>query len=509
MKEILISNDNVKIVQLPLCTILKFEKELKSKLRLQKILILDKFYKGKLIDISGIFAFSFPEATKYESLWVLEKTDSKNPSQVYTQEEEKIILSWLIKICDTNLRLAESLCQALKDEKIASWFYHSYGEKSLKELKINYQRILEDSSYIKTPWTGNFTRLYTSNRYTILEFLNDLVRSKARINLYREATGKDYKRISRKIEDGSTPKYEEWYKVVGISGNRTRANINLRCLGKISVIIPENEVGVEPGEVELKAIKSINIVVDGILNTKSLGIKVSDKKFIKKLKLSGVLIPDGFLYTDEFLVDLTKMPICKVSGRSISSFSLAQSELSVYSKKVLSGYIEKLIYLKKKGLISYPKELPSEDEDPKEEFLHSIGIYGDMYYGKRHVSTATYSYVTEEIIGVIDGLPKDPTAQIVRFINKGSSSNSYINNLLSSYYLIMKSKSLDELEKSYEECQENLEEAISRLRDFKFRLIMGKTLRFSDKYKPQVEKTKVELLGTTISWKVKKNTVII
>ena len=509
MKEILISNDSVKIVQIPLCTTLKLEKALKSKLKLQKILFLDKFYEGKLVDISGISGtFNYPKAINYESAWILEKTTTRNPSVVYTREEEKIILSWLIKVCDSNLRLAESLCQAIKDERVASWFYHSYGEKSLKELKANYQGILEDSSYIKMPWSGNFTRLYTSNRYTILEFLNDLVRYKAKINLYWEATRKDYKRISRKTEDGSTPKYKDWYEVIGISGNRTRANLNLKCLGKISVVIPENEVGVDPGKVELNSIKSINIVVDGILNTKSIGIKVSDKRFIKKLKLSGVLVPDGFLYTDECLIDLTKMPICKATGKSISSFSLAQAELSVYSKKILSGYIGKLIYLKKKKITSYPKELPKEDEDPKEKFLHSIGIYGNMYYGKKSVSKMTDSYVTEEIIGVIKGLPIDPTTQIIRFINKGTSLNPYINKFLSSY-TILKSKSLDELEKIYEECQENLDKAISRLRDFKFRLIMRKTLRFSDKYKPQVEKTKVELLGTTISWKVKKNTVII
>ena len=471
--------------------------ELKKTLRYQKVILVGEKL-GEVASVSLAGTNTINITPSYHEAWVIVKTKTKETEETrYTEEEEKIIKSF-ISVLSQNPIVCESLCQDLGNDYLSA--YHScYGRKALSGFKTGIFGMTDTGKafYEKL--------IYDRSRYSVWSLVKDLRNSKKDIQIYTdpELIGR-YKRISRKTKDGSTTVLTKWAKLIGVTGNRTRANLNLRVMSKVNVEVPENEHGVEAGIRELEAIRSFSLVADGKLNLHEIGIKTGDTKLIGKLKRLGIVQP--LLLNDEYLLDLEGLPV-STKKAAISGYQLGKSELQVRKSEIICTYLRRLLWMKEKGLTVLPRKLDEPEKTESELYLESLGIYGNYYYPD-HTKTSELerTYMTTEVIGKVNGIPKDLIPNIWRFVNTGSCKNNVIQTILTEYKSA-RDLGIEELKRELG-CQEfGLKVKKDYLRELKYRLIMGKTLVLDNhKY---IEDTKINFpeYGISVEWCVKETEI--
>lgn len=481
----------------------------KKKLKYQHLLFRSSEGDYRMLSICGIMKdkATVPSSlsSKYSEAWGLIKTEGKYSSISYTAEDKRIMQDYLCAMIEMeHFDTAENLCFALNDEEISKRFYSAYGREALKSF-CEYVK----SNIPSTSGSLRYSKIYQRNRYSVYQLVKDLVEDKSMIYTDPSLIG-SYTKISRGVRSGSSFVPDRWSKVIDFSGNMTRANLSLTYSGPHFVNIPENEFGITSGLKEVKAVKSFCIVKDGLLWTTQLGVKVNNKRLLNKFRGAGIL-KSNLVYDDEYLLDLTQIPIIgKSSLRFVKSGLLAAYEGMYEMRKINIEYYTRAKYKAEKGLSKLPEKIELEES---EKFLHSLGIYGENYIPP-HVSVDIPSreYETLELVGIVNGLPNNIVREITSFINKGKCRNSLLQKLLQeSYNLAVFAKNdYNKLIKEEIKCKDQM---AKNIRDHKFRLIMGKTLRFSDKV--QAENSKIpttlgkDYIETTVEWKTKKTKVIV
>lgn len=497
MNDILIGNEKFFIKSLRYTTgltTLKVEKGLKNKLRYQRLFLIGKGNIYKVLDLSGLVGDITVPST-YEKAYVIVRTDKTITKAVkYDEDDIRVIKCLIHYFSGIKPEITEKLCKVI-GYNILSDYHKVYGLKGLSEFK--------DALFKKSPIKIGQPEFlcYGRPRYNILRLISDLVKA-GDVQLFTdpELIGK-YKRISRKVDSGSVVLEDTWAKFTGISGNRTRANISLTTLSKVKAVVPENEVGVEPGERILTSIRSFTIIVDGKLNMEEIGIKTSNTQLIGKLKRLGVLEP--MLFEDEYVISLYKLPVFS-TPQPVSSVSLGYAEYFVRESEIREKYISLLIHRQEKKL----KELPRKLELPEEKtdstlFLESLGIYGDLYYPKKTKTlTSEKSYTTTEVIGKVKGIPENLYPNIRDFINSGKCKNAVISQALKDLAVYRDTDDLEVLKNVKSKIEKEKKEDIETLRNLKFRVISGKTLTLL-RHK-QLENAIVDLGPVKVSWNVKE-----
>ena len=473
MTKIKIKNTNLELIKLDYyCRgtkeIIGLEKE---KLKYQVVYFTNpvKDYKllGSQRQAYGVSKFTLDANiyTIYDDAWVIQKTkkDPKEKDLEYDRYELATLLGVLHVMIFQHLDTAELICHAIGDGPLLNLFYSSFGNfkqflDRIKELEENPVPKFSDK---------NYALQYQRSRYSVYDLLHDLEKEGAEIYVGPDLV--TYKRISAGPEKEYKGLYS-WSKISSILGNKERANLSIVSYSNISIHVPENKYGIEPGEKELKEYKTHCIIKDGVLWTRQIGVRIS-KKLHKKLVPTGC-ISGGLLYKNDYILDLSKIPVISKKWLKVTRFDLAKAEVesklldAVIQLKTLKDYIDK--YKTPVKTIKTPSDA--------EKFLHELGIYGGYYnrVGKLpcHKSSETVRVVTTNI-----ALPKNLGSYIIDYINKGHCENDKLN----AYFKTLNIATIDT-----EELKKKKDLVDRKIRDFKFRLILSKYLKFTEHLSPCV-----------------------
>ena len=445
---------------------------------------------------------------KFSEAWAIEKGTTKATKEKYTGLEKDVMLKWVKALYPVHLDTAELLCHACGYGNVLNGFYESYGTEMIRSFYRLIDSITSGMGKGTKASARTYCYQYGSRKYSIYQLLKDFIEA-GDVKIYTDpALIGSYKRITRGVISAGTLVPDKWCEVIGIIGNRTRANLSLSYKSMVTVAIPTNSYGI-PSSLDLESVRSFCIVKDGIIWSTKLGIKTSNRSLIKKLRNAGV-IEMGLVYDDEYLLNLEKLPVISArETRNITSWLLAKSEVSVEYARIGSMWAAKKDLMERKKLAVCPKKMDDEAISEKEKLLHSLGIYGNKYIPRTTVVPAKSSYESYEISGNISQLPKDPSLQITNAINNSPSTNPIIKAIVEDIEKNHNLSGRTYLE-SYDYWENEKVQRIKRLRDLKFRLILGKTLKFSDKRDTKIENVVVKypvsgLNYVNVFWKVYKS----
>ena len=302
-----------------------------------------------------------------QTAWILIKEKGKRFENIeYNSEDIKLLLSFAGSSLFDYISLTESLLLATRCQNLIQTFYQAFGEERKSNFKILLKVIISREGELeKYDFLSKnaITPIYKRSRYSVCSLLDDLIKDNSKILMSDDLLG-TYKNISVSFNDDIKEK-EEWSNIVGLLGNKTRANLSISINQKVEIDIPKNDFGID-SKYLANFKKSYCIIKDGILWQKRLAVKVS-KKLETKLRRYKGLVTDNLLMDGEILLDLSRLPI--VSKSKIHSFSINNlSELA--AKEKLSHFaIEYLEYISKDVCKVTDKEV----------FLSTLGIdkYGN------------------------------------------------------------------------------------------------------------------------------------
>lgn len=413
----------------------------------------------------------------YREYYVITKDGTKESKISYTEEErERLVSIFSGLVSECRFDTAEILCHTIGNKELLTTFYSDYGK--MEETKKLCIKLLEEA---KIPVTKNissqFPIQYQRPKYSIYDLAQDLIKDKASICTDNSLIGSSYKKISRGLEKTSEFVEGAWNPIVGQSFNKTRANLNLNYLGLVKVEVPENEVGVEPGQKELKTLKSICLVKDGKVCNTSFGIRINSKVLERKLRSVGI-IKESLVYSGDYLIDIETLPVISKSKTSnIRSFDLALAEINYRLSDIALEYLRRRQYKESKGLETIPEKIETE-KTPQEAYLESLGIYGDYFYPDKKVGKVSKVYDTTELVASIKTIPaKDTcTKNITKLLNGSGKINVFVSDFINTVVIpdIDKGISYSELIKKWENKKNKSKYLI---RDLKFRLITGKSMK--------------------------------
>lgn len=413
--------------------------------------------------------------------YIITTSGVKSPKINYTLSEKRILVSMVSGLADDHrLDTAEIFCHAVGNRELLDMFYSDYGTMDkIRELCLK----LYETNNIQT--MSDTTKLYPYQyqrpRYSIYDLVQDLVESKAFICTDPELTSGKYKKISRNLKRKASSEIveDDWNPIIGKSFNKTRANLSINYLAHVKVEIPENTFGVNPGERLLKTSRSICLVKDGKVCNTSFGIRIKDGSLVKKLKAAGVIKLE-LLYPGDYLVNISNIPVISKSKTSgLSSFDLGTAETWYRLSDVAIEYLRRREYKERRKLVSIPDKINfmTDGMSESEKYLSSLGIYGDYFHSSKEVGKIKNIYNAEELVSSFKILPTKETCtkNITKILNGCSKVNSFISDFINKYVKpdIDKGTSYKTLIESWENKKKYYADQI---RDYKFRLISGKSL---------------------------------
>lgn len=477
----------------------------KPKLKYQFVVFTDpvdkKLCPQKKVDTTGLTKIFLESSISdnYNNCWSLEleKSSSIFKDVSYNLDEIRVIMSFIYITALDHQDTSEILSLCTQDSSIISKFYSSYGKQGITEFKNFIKNCLTDIKYSPKITKEFYPINYSKNRYSIQDLISDLISDNAEILTNKYLVG-EVENISMKKEDTSNlsaPSDNEWCKITGILGNKTRANLSLRFTKKVLVSIPENDLGIDTGMKEFDSFGAICIIKDGILWQKTLGVKISNK-LAGKLKKLG-MVKGELLYSGEYLIDLSVIPIVSKSRlKGISSSYLADLEIKYL---LANTAIEYLNYM-------YPDTpTPSSKED---EFYNKLRIFNGVYCPKTKTVKTGKSYITTELVSEVSGIANSQSEMIKEFwkIKNKKLYSGIIYDFIRN--LGVTSDNVSDLKKKWKLEKEKIS---VELRDSKFQIIMSKSSKFSEKGTPFIDNIvkSVNMNGyfIRVSWKFKQKTV--
>ena len=278
-----------------------------------------------------------------ENFWYLEKNSEKWKDKIsYSHSDYKRIIFYALEMIKrSRLPLAEDLIRSLGDIRATEAFYSLYGTSLLTRLKILRNEVVDN----RKPGYTTVLPWFKSPRYSVYALCKDLVGS--------EILLMDYKRITG-IKSTDNSNHGEWKLVEQVSGNSLKPNINLQTVEDVNLDIPDNKYGIKSGTYKRRS--AFCIVENSILHTSALVVRTKNTKLVQKLKRIGCITP--YIYSDEFIVDLEKLPL--VRRRDIG--------YKRYSGKDLLLNFTKM----KEAKLNMDRLSPKVEKNP-------FGIYGDQY----------------------------------------------------------------------------------------------------------------------------------
>lgn len=482
----------------------------KSKLRYQKVLLTTPgTHQFAVLPVtsSTVDIPSSVQRARYSEAWAIEKVGTKATKEKYNGFEKDVMLKWMKVLYPSHLDTAELLCQACGYGNVMREFYESYGTDMIRDFYRLIDSITCGISTGTKKSDKKYPYQYVAPKYSVYRLLKDMIEA-GDVKIYTDPDliGK-YKRITRGVAVAGTLVADKWCEVIGLVGNRTRANLSISYKSDISVPIPANSFGIT-GPKTLECVRSYCIIKDGMTWSTKIGIKTKNKSLVKKLYGSGI-IDMRLIYDDEYLLDLEKLPVISVSDtKNITSWTLAGAEIAVEYARIGSLWATRKDFMERKKLPVCPKKMDSGSITPEESFLHSLGIYGNKYIPKVTTLGVTKVYESYEVEGHISQLPKDPVVQVINAINGSALTNPTVKAIVED---IEKEHNLSgrTYKESIDYWDNKMMSAIKKLRDLKFRLILGKTLKFSDNRRTKIENVSVKypvsgLNYVNVFWKVYK-----
>lgn len=411
-----------------------------------------------------------------QTAWILVKEKGRRFENIeYDSEDIKLLLSFAGSSLFDYINLTESLLLATRCQALIQTFYQAFGEerknnfKTLLKILISREGELEKYDFSSK---NTIIPIYKRSRYSVCSLLDDLIKDNAKILMSEDLLG-TYKNISVSFND--IKEKEEWSNIVGLLGNKTRANLSISVNQRVEVDIPKNDFGID-SKYLANFKKSYCIIKDGILWQKRLAVKVS-KKLETKLRRYNGLVTDNLLMDGEILLDLSKLPI--VSKSKIHSFSINNlSELA--AKEKLSHFaIEYLEYISDNSSRVTDKEL----------FLSSFGIdkYGnyspytinrkseiDNYY----VSTINSRFIDNSGFG-LSKTKRKYYYDLIRHNLYSKGSNSVFYNISEFLFKqVIPKLTTENINEQKNNWIEENKKINKQLRSEIFKLIMTKNLKF-------------------------------
>ena len=232
MNNIVINNEKIMLKGLRYirgAITIDLERDLKKKLRYQKLFLIGEDNKYCTVDLAGKVG-TIKVSPDYDEAYVIVKTETEKTVK-YDEGDIRIIKCFIHHFSGIKPEITEKFCKAIGYNILAD-YHKAYGLKGLGEFRAG----LFEKNPVKL---GRPDVLYYGRpRYNILSLVTDFMgTSDLEIFTDPELIGK-YKRISRRVEDGSTVMRDRWAKFKGVSGNRTRANISINTLSKVKVTVP-------------------------------------------------------------------------------------------------------------------------------------------------------------------------------------------------------------------------------------------------------------------------------
>ena len=406
MTEIKINNSRLKLVKLDV----RFNKVTidKSKLKYQCLYFVGSKYGCE--QMFGVSTTILP--TDIGDVWVIEKCDLVKEKQEYDRYEISVLASVLRNITFAeHLDVAEIICHAIGDGKLLNLFYSSFGK--MESFFDRIEEIIQGGSKL-TIIDRNYAPQYQRSRYSVYELLYDLKKDGAEIYVGPDLVS--YRRMSSS-GDREYKGLFSWSRVTSVLGNRDRANLSLVSYSYVDVYVPENEFGVESGNKQLKEFKTSCIIKDGILWTREIGVRIS-RKLYKRLVHTGVI--KAALFEDEYLLDLSKIPVISKKFLKVSGDYLSDCEVKSRLFGYAITYKATLDKMAKLGLKKAPvKSTPvSRVNSDYMKFLNDLGIHGDVYYKPitkpKKLTKESVHCITST---VNDYLPETSFSQIKKFID--------------------------------------------------------------------------------------------
>lgn len=393
----------------------------------------------------------------YDEAWIIQKTKEPEEKDLsYDRYELSTLLGILNTMIAQHLDMAELLCHAIEDGPLLNLFYSSYGDFSQFKSRI---KELDENPVTKFP-DKKYALQYQRSKYSVYDLLYDLKKDGAEIYIGPDLI--TYKKISA----GPKREYKDiysWSKVSSVLGNKERANLSLVSYSEVSVNIPENEFGIEPGDRKLKEYRTCCIIKDGILWTRQIGVRIS-QKLHKKLVPTGCIIGD-LLYKNDYFLDLSKIPVIGKKHLKVTRFNLAKLEVESELLNIAIQY--KVI----------KDKIPARTFSDTEKFLHKLGIYDGTYCKVDKIIKYLKKSETVHSITTELDLIKDCKNQIKDFVRKGRC----LNPRLEAYLGTLKA---DEL--NVTELKKKKAEVERKIRDYKFKLILSKYLKFTEHLSPRI-----------------------
>jgi hypothetical protein len=141
----------------------------------------------------------------------------------------------------------------------------------------------------------------------------------------------------------------------------------------VKVEVPSNSHGIDPGERELKTLRSICLVKDGKVCNTSFGVRIEDGNLRRKLKAAGI-VKSELLYASDYLLDISNLPVISKSKVScIRSFDLGAAETWYMLSNIALEYIRRREYKEKNKLTTLPDKI-----DFTTQGMSDSELYGSM-----------------------------------------------------------------------------------------------------------------------------------
>jgi hypothetical protein len=284
-------------------------------------------------------------------IYYLVRLKEPAPSVTYERDDIEAILEFLGYLPVYYNKVATQIARGLGKAYPLSLFSDAYGYRAMCEVTSHLSRIIPSSDKTDEEFMKAWNELPDIDRttpvpgpraeYSVYRLCHDLVEDKAGILI--DNTLVKYNRITREMAYTETEVFnDKSYQVIGLCGNKTRANLSLTYeIPKDEIKVPENPYGITASG--LRMTRNYCVIRDGRLNMKSLAVRIS-KKLAGKFKILGLLNME-LIREDEYVISLEKLPILRPRDiKPTSGYYLGYLEMSSAWYGAKKNYLEVLKY---------------------------------------------------------------------------------------------------------------------------------------------------------------------
>ncbi len=350
---------------------------------------------------------------------------------------------------------------------------------SITSSKKRYQEGI-DSNYLPDP-----------NALCVLDLLQALAEDK-KVLCHLNDKEFEYKRIGKILTqtDGSKIIYPEDInaKPSKLVMNEERLNVSLSTNYKAHVPIDATmfttnpftadhlkKLGLKDGYKQAVTVfRTYNIIADGVLQTKKLVVSKIGKKFIKKFSKILSLRDDG-----RYVLDISSLPIINKSyGSNMSATRLANLAWKQHVLQDRCAVLRSIIKTLNLQDTTEPIDASVADFLKEHCYIKNGSYSPPVKYSEGNDVYKAYSFKIS-----IDGFSKASASSVIKKILENKKVTQR-ESIIEYYYNQYKNMSLENAEKEFDNCNEELQKVRHELQSTKFAVIMiakGSMPEFNDR----------------------------